>query len=123
MKTNPTLEARALSVGYKHGKNQFPVAGNIGFSLVGVNGIGKSTLLRTLGRIQPPLSGQILLHGKPLEAIRDRDLATAISIVLTDPIATRSLRVAELVSLGRQPYTNWIGSITPGDKLAIRSET
>ena len=128
MKTNPTLEARALRVGYKQGKNQFPVAGNIGFSLeqgelvaiVGVNGIGKSTLLRTLGRIQPPLSGQILLHGKLLETIRDRELASAISIVLTDPIATRSLGVAELVSLGRQPYTNWLGTITAGDKRAIR---
>lgn len=127
MKTNPTLEARALSVGYKNGKQRFPVAGNIDFSLncgeltaiVGVNGIGKSTLLRTLGRIQPALSGQILLNGKPIEAIRDRELASAISIVLTDPIATRSLRVAELISLGRQPYTNWLGSITAGDKRAI----
>jgi iron complex transport system ATP-binding protein len=127
MKTNSTLEARALSIGYKHGKQRFPVASNICFSLgrgelaaiVGVNGIGKSTLLRTLGRIQPALKGQTLLNGKPMESFKDRELASELSVVLTDPIASRSLSVAELVSLGRHPYTNWIGSIGDEDKKSI----
>ncbi len=124
-----SLEARGLSVGYRQGKKVLKVAKDIGFTLqkgglsaiVGVNGAGKSTLLRTLGRVQPPLSGQIFIQGNALGSIRDRDLASQLSLVLTDPIATRNLSVLELVSLGRQPYTNWIGNLAPEDREKIQS--
>jgi len=88
---------------------------------VGINGIGKSTLLRTLGHVQPPLQGIILLNQVPLERHSSIELASAISVVLTEAIASKNLTVLELVSLGRQPYTNWIGTLREEDLLKIRS--
>ncbi len=47
------------------------------------------------------------------------ELAVEISVVLTEPIASKNLTVQELISLGRQPYTNWIGTLTEDDKEKI----
>jgi len=88
-------------------------------AIVGVNGIGKSTLLRTLGNVQPKLSGKITLNTIPLEQHSVQELALEISVVLTEPIASKNLTVLELISLGRQPYTNWIGTLTEEDKEKI----
>ncbi len=88
-------------------------------AIVGINGIGKSTLLRTIGRVQPKLAGKILLDGKELESYYPLALASKISVVLTEPIASKNLTVLELISLGRQPYTNWIGTLTNLDKEKI----
>lgn len=88
---------------------------------MGINGIGKSTLLRTLGRVQPALSGTILLNGIPLERYSNLKLASEISVVLTEGIASKNLTVSELVSLGRQPYTNWIGTLRQEDIRIIQS--
>ncbi len=86
-------------------------------AIVGINGIGKSTLLRTLGKVQPKLSGNIILNDKSLEEHGALELASELSVVLTEPIASKNLTVLELVALGRQPYTNWIGTLSPNDKL------
>ncbi len=83
--------------------------------MVGSNGIGKSTLLRTLGNIHPSLSGEIKINGVPLPQLASEKVATTISLVLTEPLATKNLTVSELVALGRQPYTNWIGTLTKTD--------
>tara|TARA_R110000868_G_scaffold66877_3_gene198854 strand:+ start:24465 stop:25151 length:687 start_codon:yes stop_codon:yes gene_type:complete len=88
-------------------------------AIVGINGIGKSTLLRTLGNVQPKLSGNITLNTIPLEQHSVQELALEISVVLTEPIASKNLTVLELISLGRQPYTNWIGTLTEEDKEKI----
>jgi iron complex transport system ATP-binding protein len=88
-------------------------------AIIGVNGIGKSTLLRTIGKVQPRLSGEILMKGKPLDTYQTLELASIVSIVLTEPIASKNLSVLELVALGRQPYTNWIGKLTQNDKSKI----
>lgn len=88
-------------------------------AIVGVNGIGKSTLLRTLGNVQPKLSGNITLNKLPLEQHTINELATEISVVLTEPIASKNLTVLELISLGRQPYTNWLGTLTEEDREKI----
>ena len=87
--------------------------------IVGVNGIGKSTLLRTLGLFQEPLNGQLTLNRKPLEEFTVRELSKIISVVLTEPMSTRNMTVAELIALGRQPYTNWIGSLSGDDRRRI----
>ncbi|MGB3143938.1 MAG: ABC transporter ATP-binding protein, partial [Maribacter sp.] len=86
-------------------------------AIVGVNGIGKSTLLRTIGGFQPKLSGSISIDGQELAAISAIDLATKISVVLTEPIASKNMTVKELLALGRQPYTNWLGNLSKEDIL------
>lgn len=76
--------------------------------------------MRTLGNIQPSLSGTILLNNTSLEQHSNKELASEISVVLTEPIASKNLTVWELIGLGRQPYTNWIGTLTQKDKEKIK---
>ncbi len=59
------------------------------------------------------------MNGKELESYALLALASKISVVLTEPIASKNLTVLELISLGRQPYTNWIGTLTNLDKEKI----
>ncbi|MAP81365.1 MAG: ABC transporter ATP-binding protein [Aequorivita sp.] len=124
---NIILEAQNLSVGYTSKDGSSTIAKDINFSIlkgelvgmVGANGIGKSTLLRTLTGMQKALSGSIFLKNKDLTEYSSFQLATQLSVVLTEPPASKNLSVLELVSLGRQPYTNWIGTLTKEDKKAI----
>lgn len=122
------LEVMNLAVGYFSKKKPKIISENIQFSiaegelvgLVGANGIGKSTLLRTLGRMQPKISGSILLKHKLLSTYTAMQLATELSMVLTEAAVSKNLTVLELVSLGRQPYTSWMGTLTEADKKAIQ---
>ncbi|RIV68425.1 ABC transporter ATP-binding protein [Flagellimonas aequoris] len=118
------LSAHNLAIGY--GKNV--VVEHINFSLklgtlcaiVGVNGIGKSTLLRTMGRFQPKLSGNITLHDKELDQYSPLELSKNLSVVLTEQPASKNLTVLELIALGRQPYTNWLGTLSPEDEKHVQ---
>lgn len=90
-------------------------------AVVGINGVGKSTLLRTIARIQPGIFGEIYVMGKPISAFKTNQLAKALSIVLTEGIPTKNLSVAEVIALGRQPYTNWIGNLSATDKGVLKT--
>lgn len=126
------LKTNNLKIGYQDKKRTFCVAEHININLskgqfvciLGKNGIGKSTLLRTLTKVQPKLDGTILLGNQELESITNIDLAKKMSLVLTEKIPASNLTVYELIALGRQPYTNWIGRLTDDDQnyidLAIR---
>ncbi len=115
----PCLDIQNLAVGY----NTLTVTHGINFTLpegklcaiVGVNGIGKSTLLRTLAALQPQLSGEIRINGEALAKYTPIELARKLAVVLTQPIATKNLTVKELIALGRQPHTNWWGTLTQKD--------
>jgi len=121
------LRTENLSIGYVSKKEETIVASNINMSLyegelvglVGANGIGKSTLLRTLSNVQNPLKGAVYINDKNIKTYQPLDLAKVMSLVLTEPIASKNLTIFELVALGRQPYTNWIGSISENDLLEI----
>ena len=123
------LKAVQLSIGYKTKKVETTIASNINFELqkgqliglVGANGIGKSTLLRTLIKVQPALSGRIYLNNKDLNTTSTLDLAKQLSIVLTEPMTSKNLSVYELVALGRHPYTNWIGNFSEEDTIQINN--
>lgn len=122
------LEVRNLDIGYTTKGSNAIIAQEMNFSLsegelvglVGANGIGKSTLLRTLTGMQKALRGAVFIKGKSLESYSTFQLATLLSVVLTEPPATKNLSVQELISLGRQPYTNWMGSLSFDDKKAIQ---
>ncbi|NAY90622.1 ATP-binding cassette domain-containing protein [Muricauda sp. JGD-17] len=119
-----TISVKELSVGY----DTLSVAKNINFTvksgelcaIVGVNGIGKSTLLRTLGKLQPRLKGTIFIKGEKLETYSPIQLSRALSVVLTELPASKNLTVQELIALGRQPYTNWLGNLTVADKKLVQ---
>ena len=88
--------------------------------LLGRNGIGKSTLLRTLSAFQPVLSGDIFLMEKSLSACSDKELSQMIGVVLTEKPHVRNMTVAELVGLGRSPYTSFWGLLSDDDHRIIR---
>ncbi|WP_348715030.1 ABC transporter ATP-binding protein [Tenacibaculum sp. 190130A14a] len=114
------LKTDNLSIGYKTKKQQNVIVSNINIAiekgkfvaLLGKNGIGKSTLLRTLSKVQPSLKGTIEINQKELSTYSNLQLSTTLSLVLTERLPVSQLTVFELVSLGRQPYTNWIDTLT-----------
>ncbi|MFH4964151.1 ABC transporter ATP-binding protein [Gaetbulibacter sp. M235] len=128
-KNNPNIVLRTenLSIGYLSKKTETIVASNINMSLyegelvglVGANGIGKSTLLRTLSNVQNSIKGVVYINDKNIKTYQPLDLAKVMSLVLTEPIASKNLTIFELVALGRQPYTNWIGNISENDIFEI----
>jgi len=117
------LSTEGLSIGYSSKKEQTVIASNININLhkgeliglIGANGIGKSTLLRTLTNVQKPLQGTVHINGKNMHEYQAIDLAKVLSLVLTESMPSKNLTVYELVALGRQPYTNWVGSLTSED--------
>ncbi|MBC7641824.1 MAG: ABC transporter ATP-binding protein [Flavobacterium sp.] len=121
------LKTSNLSIGYisKNAKNIIASNINLSFNggkliaLIGENGIGKSTLLKTLTGIQKPLFGSVLMNEKSIQNYSILSLAQKLSVVLTEKLPPSNLTVFELIALGRQPYTNWIGKLTENDLLQI----
>lgn len=128
------IELQHLSIGY-YGRKETSVtvvpdihatlyAGRL-TSLIGVNGVGKSTLLRTLAAFQPALSGRMLLFdegketGMPLEKLSNAERARIVSVVLTGKPDVSNLTVEELVALGRSPYTDFWGTLTAKDRAIV----
>ena len=117
------LQTKNLSIGYTSKKEVLTIASDINISLkkgklitlIGGNGIGKSTLLRTITAIQKPISGEVFLNEKDIFSMDNSDLAQQQSLVLTDKLPSSNLTVWELIALGRQPYTNWIGTLSEDD--------
>lgn len=87
--------------------------------LIGANGSGKSTLLRTLTASQPPVGGCVKLDGRDITAYRPSALARRLSLVLTDRTGGGGLRVDELVSIGRHPYSGFLGRMSATDRMAV----
>lgn len=117
------VQASGISIGYKsytvaEGLNISLNSGTL-YTLIGANGIGKSTLLRTISGLQKPLHGSVLLNGLPVNEYTPNQLAQQLSLVLTDALPQGNLSVYELVALGRQPYTNWMGSLSAEDGALV----
>ncbi len=110
------LKTRGLTLGYKTGEQSTFLFENLNLSLcagelicfMGPNGIGKSTLIRTLAGLQKPLAGEISVSG-----------TADIAIVLTDKISSLSMSVYDLVAFGRYPYLDWRIQLSEEDKNII----
>lgn len=122
------LNIELLSIGYNAGtRNEKVLLPPLNLSvrkgemvaLLGPNGIGKSTLLRTIARLNPKISGEIKLSNKKLENYISSELARKISFVFTGSINVYNMSVYEIVSLGRFPHTNWLGRLTKADRLIV----
>lgn len=123
------LEISKLEIGYpQKGGEALTVAGPIDIDmqpgelhcLLGPNGVGKSTLLRTLAGIQPALHGGVSILGENLLNVHKKKLAMMLSVVLTDRIGYGNLTSYELISLGRTPHTGWFGNLNQLDKDKIQ---
>ncbi|MDR3095370.1 MAG: ABC transporter ATP-binding protein [Bacteroidales bacterium] len=118
-----SLSIQNLSVGYRQqtilsGIHLTAAEGEL-VALIGRNGTGKSTLMRTLARLQPRLDGVVLLSGKPTQHFSKTEWAEQLSIVSTDAVGASYLTVRQLVAFGRFPYTNWLGKLTVQDLLKV----
>ncbi len=117
------LSCRGLSVGYfkktvlAEMDFDFPLGSMT--VLIGANGSGKSTLLRTLAGQQRPLSGTIVLDGKPLAGYTKSQLAKARAIVSTVREGGGGLTVEETVAIGRYAFTGWSGTMSADDKRIV----
>ncbi|MDN5201526.1 ABC transporter ATP-binding protein [Fulvivirgaceae bacterium BMA10] len=117
------LYTQDLQIGYQSGKRHRTVLDRINLSmergelvcLLGENGVGKSTLLKTISKIIKPLSGDVFINGKSISKLSNIEIAQNISLVLTERINTGMMTVYDLVSLGRYPYTNWSGKLSKED--------
>ena len=122
-----TIELNNLSIGYqtKHGVKTVAkdINGTIKSGeltcLLGANGVGKSTLLRTLSSFQPKTGGEIRLQGKEIAEYSDKQLSRLIGVVLTEKPDVRNMSVQELVSLGRSPYTGFCGTYSKEDLQVV----
>lgn len=115
-----TLKTYNLSIGYgdkvvQTGLNLQADSSTM-ISLIGTNGTGKSTLLRSLASLQPVVNGRITIEGQDITMLHPAERAKRISVVLTDTINTQHLSVFDLVAMGRMPYTSWSGKLTENDK-------
>lgn len=87
--------------------------------LLGPNGAGKSTLLRTLCGFQPPIEGTVTISGSDITTMSAAEVARLVSVVLTDRPLTPSLTAAEMVSMGRAPYTGFWGRLSDDDRRLV----
>ncbi len=127
MMNQETIHIRKLTTGYPGKGGTKIVAKDIDATirrgeltcLLGANGVGKSTLLRTLSAFQPPVGGEIEIMGKKLTDYTDKQLATVIGVVLTEKCSLRNMTVEELVGMGRSPYTGFWGNLSKEDKNTV----
>ena len=123
--TNKTsVELKDLSIGYRTKQGVRVVAQGLTAQLqrgqltclLGENGVGKSTLLRTLAAFQPKLEGSVSIEGRELDDYSERKLARTIGIVLTEKPDVQQMTVMELVEMGRAPYTGFWGRLNEDDR-------
>lgn len=118
------LSTNNLTVGYRDNK---VLIKNISISLeegkmvglVGQNGVGKSTMIRTLCGLHPPLSGSVQLNSRSISKYSPKEIAKQISVVLTGRPESLNLSVLDLIALGRFPYLGWLGTLKKEDKEKI----
>ncbi|MGG3874359.1 ABC transporter ATP-binding protein [Brevibacillus laterosporus] len=89
-------------------------------ALVGANGSGKSTILKTMARLLKPKKGGVFLDGKSIHQQDTRKVAKDLAILPQNPVAPDGLTVEELVSYGRFPHQKGMGSMTPEDKNIVQ---
>jgi len=122
--TENILKTDGLGIGYA-GKESLAQSLNLSLragelvGLLGPNGAGKSTLIRTLSGLQKPVSGHTLIDGRDVHKIQPKEKAKLLSLVLTEPVVVGNLTVQQLVSLGRHPYSNWLGQLDKQDEETV----
>lgn len=118
------FSAENLSIGYNKQKALFEgISFNASaaemIALLGLNGIGKSTLLRTISGLENPLRGTVTVDAKNIHQLPVQERATLLSVVLTEKPLIDNISVLDFISMGRMPYTNWLGNLSEEDKLKV----
>ena len=121
----PYLYTARLAVGYG-GK---PLIENICLhvrrgeimTLIGPNGGGKSTILKTLARQLAPMAGAVYLDKQALGQMAEKELAQRLAIVTTERIDPELMTCRDIVSTGRYPYTGRLGLLRAEDRTIVEN--
>lgn len=119
------FQTQQLTVGY----NGKPLVRDITISLpkgriltlIGPNGSGKSTILKTIIKQLKSLGGVVSLGGQSTDAMKERDLARQISVLLTQRMKTERMTCQDVVETGRYPYTGSLGILSQQDRAVVRT--
>ena len=117
------LRATRLAVGYRRRSRRTPILTGLNLAVapgelvavLGANGIGKSTLLRTLAGLERPLAGTLQIDGRDCDRLAAAERARLVGVVLSERIWVGALPGRQMVALGRYAYSNWNGRLTPND--------
>jgi len=128
MNDNAILTTHNLAVGYRNGKQQVTLLSGLNLhldkgklvALLGQNGAGKSTLLRAITCDERPIGGTIEVEGKNLLEMPQKVRSRLLGLVSTERIQAGALTVEELVGLGRQPHTGFLGRLDDEDHRIVR---
>jgi len=119
------LQCENLSIGY-HQKSlleninwQFEI-GKL-YSIKGLNGAGKSTFLKTIAALVPPLKGKVLLDNQALDSYHSQSLAQRLAYLGSQQQLNFPMSVQEFIMTGRYPYMNWLAKETEQDTLLVQS--
>ena len=126
-KKQATIRLKNLAIGYKAKNNTKVVASGLCTEinsgeltcLLGANGVGKSTLLRTLSAFQPKLEGEIDIMDREIGTYSDKELSRTIGVVLTEKCDVRNMMARELIEMGRSPYTGFWGTLHGEDREIV----
>ncbi|MCE7068053.1 ABC transporter ATP-binding protein [Dyadobacter sp. CY326] len=121
------LETSNLSIGYRSKRSERLISKSLNLRLeagqlvclLGSNGSGKSTLMRTIAGLQPALAGEVFIDQQLLSSLKSSELAQKLSLVLTERIEAGNLTALEVITLGRTPYTGWLGALSNVDHEKI----
>ena len=129
MSDKAVLTTEDLTIGYSGSRSRDPIVVASGLNLelrdgmvtalLGANGVGKSTLLRTLSRQQELLAGGVRIFERDMRKLSAGEVARAISVVHTERTNAGALTVREVVGIGRQPYTGFFGRLNSDDRLIV----
>jgi iron complex transport system ATP-binding protein len=119
------LETTALTLGY-NGRSvlhdlQLAVCPGSVLALAGPNGAGKTTLLRALARLLRPQHGAVLLDGRDVWSLSERETARNLGLVPQNEHSDWPLTVEEVVTLGRASHRGWFKPFSTDDRHAVDS--
>ncbi|HOP00508.1 MAG TPA: ABC transporter ATP-binding protein [Bacteroidales bacterium] len=123
------LSFESLEIGYGSGRHRRVLLPPLSASahrgelvaVIGRNGIGKSTLLRTIIGIQPALGGSVKIDGDDLSSIPRIEIARKIGYISTESIRVSNMTVYDLIALGRYPYKGWLGGTDANGREAVEN--
>lgn len=119
------IKTKNLNIGYSdcavYESVQLEASAGEVICLIGENGIGKSTLLRTLSGILAPIDGDVLFNDQAISHMKSRAKAKKIASVFSDQAYHAFLSVHDFVSMGRYPYNNLLGLNRRNDIKSIKA--